>query len=90
VQLFADVDAGNETEYVGHVVHAAEPLLALYSFATHATHGPPSGPVYPALHRQLATDVAPAELDESVGHAAQGADPVPALYVPVAHARPDQ
>ena len=31
-------------------VHAALPVAVLYFPATHAAHGPPSGPVYPASH----------------------------------------
>ena len=36
--------------FAGHVVHAAVPLVSLYLPGTHATHGPPKGPVYPMLH----------------------------------------
>lgn len=41
-------------EYVptAQSVHAAFPLLVLYLPATHAEHGPPSAPVYPALQVQ--------------------------------------
>jgi len=34
----------------GQAVHAL-PMLVLYLPATHATHGPPSGPAYAALQR---------------------------------------
>jgi hypothetical protein len=38
-------------EYVpaAQSVHAALPIAVLYFPGTHATHGPPSGPVNPAL-----------------------------------------
>jgi hypothetical protein len=35
-------------------VHAAGPNESLYFPCTHNAHGPPFGPVYPALQRQLA------------------------------------
>jgi hypothetical protein len=40
-----------DVEYVPapQLVHAALPLVCLYVPAPHAAHGPPSGPVYPAL-----------------------------------------
>jgi hypothetical protein len=43
-------------------VHAALPLVVLYFPATQAVHGPPSGPVKPALHgivTQAVTDELP-------------------------------
>jgi hypothetical protein len=38
----------------------AFPVNALYFPATHTAHGPPSGPVYPALQVQLVCTVLPA------------------------------
>ena len=35
-----------------HDVHAAVPLVVLYLPTTHATQGPPFGPVYPMMHMQ--------------------------------------
>eukprot|EP00961_Rhodomonas_salina_P252429 3411955-Rhodomonas_salina.2 len=50
-----------EEEYVPatHKVHAYDPDAGLYVPSSHAVHGPPSGPEYPALHRHSATDVRP-------------------------------
>jgi hypothetical protein len=52
--LHSTVAAGLE-EYLpaGQSVHAAEPALLLNFPAPQATHGPASGPVYPALQSQL-------------------------------------
>jgi hypothetical protein len=52
-------------------VHAAEPVVLLYEPAAHGAHGPPLGPVYPAL--QSATihatlDVLPAGEVVPAGH----------------------
>jgi hypothetical protein len=41
------------------LVHAADPVNDLYFPVTHATHGPPSGPVDPALQVQLVKAVLP-------------------------------
>ena len=50
-------------------VHTALPVAILYFPATHAVHGPPIGPVDPALHVQAArTELEIGEL-EFVGHA---------------------
>ena len=35
------------------------PCVALYLPASHATHAPPSGPVYPTTHRQLVERLLP-------------------------------
>ena len=45
--------------FVGHTLHAAEPETLLAVPAAHVTHGPPFGPVYPALHEQSLTFVLP-------------------------------
>jgi hypothetical protein len=52
-------------------VHVALPLAILYFPATQATHGPPSGPVKPALQAQeLITELPPGDV-EFAGHARQ-------------------
>ena len=61
-------------------MQAAEPGESLYVPAPHASHVPPSGPVYPALHRQLAV---PRTLPEKAGHDVHSVDPGAALYVPL-------
>ena len=53
------------------LVHASEPVVVLYFPAAHAEHGPPSGPVYPRLQRQLASCVDPAGDCEFDGQAWQ-------------------
>eukprot|EP00961_Rhodomonas_salina_P218340 2950370-Rhodomonas_salina.1 len=52
-------------------MHSVEPLITLKLPASHAAHCPPSGPVYPALHRQSVTTPLPvSELDRfPAGHA---------------------
>ena len=70
-----DVDPGvDEFEPDGHNTHALEPLATLYVPAPHDTHGPPSGPVYPALHAEdTQSATASLALGEVVpaGHATQ-------------------
>jgi hypothetical protein len=71
---------------------AALPALVLYVPATHGVHGPPSGPVYPALQGGLlhaALDVlATGELCPT-GHAVQAPFKFELLYVPGAQAVQD-
>jgi hypothetical protein len=67
----------------GHVVQFAVPFVSLYLPATHATHGPPSGPLYPTLHGQR---LEPATEFEFVGHARQADDPDELLNILAAHA----
>ena len=71
-----------------HVTHDDDPLTPLYAPAEQAPHCPPSGPLYPALHRQSVTFELPLnEFDRfPAGHSSH---PVPALtlrYVPASHA----
>ncbi len=44
--------------FAAQLVHGTLPLMLLYFPASHATHGPPSGPVYPALQGVAATQAA--------------------------------
>ena len=46
-----------ENVSAGHTTHAALPETLLAVPAAHATHGPPFGPVYRALHTQAVTFV---------------------------------
>jgi hypothetical protein len=65
--------------------HTTLPLAILYVPATQAEHGPPSGPVYPALHVQAATAVLTLGELEFAAHATQVAAAVAAgmlEYVP--------
>ena len=52
-----------------HSVHSAPPICALNVPATHARHGPPSGPVYPLLHTHAALDPADSEFAGQLEHA---------------------
>ena len=52
-----------------HASHAPDPFTALYVPSSHATHGPPSIPVYPASHLQSVALILPAEDDDLEGHA---------------------
>jgi hypothetical protein len=73
----------------GQAVHAPEPVALFHVPVGHATHGPPSGPVNPALQVQLVSDVLVLGEVEFAGHARQVAVSVaPAVpeYVPSAHA----
>ena len=65
---------------------ASDPFVALYLPASHATHTPPSGPEYPALHEQMLLPP-PAVLECAyAGHALHvdpDVPPVSLLYLPV-------
>jgi hypothetical protein len=52
-------------------VHAAEPAVSLYLPTAQAWHGPPFGPVWPALHAQAAAEALAAGLLLEAGHGAQ-------------------
>lgn len=69
-------------------VQDALPVALLYFPATHATHGPPLGPVYPALQGvRMHAAIDGLALGEVMlaGHAVQFALPVVFLYVPATH-----
>ena len=57
-------------------MQAADPVDVLYFPATHAVHGPPSGPVDPALQVQLVKAALPAGELESAGQAVHDASVV--------------
>ncbi len=52
--------------------------------ASHAGHGPPSGPVYLGLHEQLLSLSLFADEFEFAGHKVHAARLVVSLYVPIA------
>ena len=69
-------------------VQAADPVDALYFPDTHAEHGPPFGPVDPALQVQLVKAALPAGEVELVGQAVHDASvvcPVAVPYLPAQH-----
>jgi hypothetical protein len=75
-------------EYVPAVqlLQRAEPVDALYLPASHAVHGPPSGPVDPALQMQLVKAALPAgelEFDGQSLHVELAEAPKSVEYVPV-------
>ena len=53
--------------------------------ASHAGHGPPSGPVYPGLQEQDVTTMLPTDEFEFAGQLVHAALPFVGLYVPVPH-----
>jgi hypothetical protein len=63
-------------------VQAWEPAVALYLPATHAEHGPQSGPVYPAMQTQIVNALGEYVLASQSVHVAV---PVTVLYVPSTH-----
>ena len=71
--------------FAGHVVHAAVPVTFLTLPAAQKTHGPPFGPVLPALQIQLLRFMLPADEFEFAGHNVHAALPDASLYVPTAH-----
>ena len=70
--------APSDAEYLPawHSLHAAVPGELLYVPTPQAWHGPPSAPVYPALHWHV---VLPALLPEYAGHARHAVDASSAL-----------
>ena len=70
----------------GHTPHVAEPDVFLAVPAAHATHGPPFGPVYRALHTQAVIFVLVDAEFELLGHAAHAAVLAVSLYVPTPQA----
>jgi len=71
-----------------HRSQAEEPLLALNSPGKHATHCPPSGPLYPALQTQSDTSVLPCNVSDLFpeGHDTHAVPPVIFRYSPALHA----
>jgi hypothetical protein len=65
-----------ENVLFGQSVHSALPISVLNVPATHARHGPPSGPVYPRLHTQTALDPADCEFAGQLEHAPTDVAPV--------------
>ncbi len=60
--------------------------MLLYLPASHAVHGPPSGPDQPALQVQSAKAVLCAGELEPAGQLLQLVDPAEPLYLPTTHA----
>jgi hypothetical protein len=69
-------------------VHAPEPVALFHVPVGHGEHGPPSGPVWPALHVQMLDALQPLhDAPELVAHATQvpaSVAPVVVEYVPAA------
>ena len=75
-----------EYVFAVHTSHACEPDAFLNFPASHATHGPPSGPVYRALQTHAVTFMLFADEFELAGHTVHAARLVVSLYVPIAQA----
>ena len=71
--------------FAAHTSHAAVPDAFLNFPASHATHGPPFGPVYARLQEQDVTIMLPADEFEFEGQLVHAALPFVALYVPDGH-----
>lgn len=84
--IHADV-APTFTEYVpaAQTVQGADPVVVLNVPAMQGVHGPPFAPEYPALHRQLLAEVAPAGAFELLEHCKQVVMPDTLAYVPAMH-----
>jgi hypothetical protein len=73
------------TQFAGQSVHAADPVDALYLPASHTVHGPPFGPVAPALQVQFVKAALPAgelEFDGQALHVEFAEAPTAVEYVP--------
>lgn len=69
-----------------HPKHAADPVAVLYCVLRHGLQGPPSDPVYPALHLQAVVVVLPVPaVVEFPVHSKHAKDPIEALYCPTEH-----
>ena len=69
-----------------HLRHGEVPVAFLYCPSIHAEQGPPSGPVYPALHVQFSSALLTASMVvECAGHPVQLELASAAAYVPAAH-----
>ena len=68
------------------LLQAPAPGCALCLPAAHAAHGPPSGPVEPALHVQFVEAVLPSGELDLAAHAVHASLPDAALYLPDTHA----
>ena len=75
----------SEYVFAGHTSHGAGPDAFLNFPASHATHGPPFGPVYRGLHEQLLSLSLFADELEFAGHNVHAAILAVSLYVPTAH-----
>ena len=76
-----------DSEFAGHVLHAAAPPALLNVPAPHALHATPSSAaVYPATHVQSINSLLPAAELVCEGHAAQLTAPAVALYSAAKHA----
>ena len=65
-----------ENVFALHSVQSALPICALNVPATHARHGPPSGPVYPPLHTHAALEPPDCEFAPQFEHADIAVAPV--------------
>ena len=71
-----------ETELLGQLEQVAEPTDALYVPTVQLVHGPPSGPLEPALHVHALLLALPEGEVERDGQLEQEAEPEKLLYLP--------
>ena len=64
----AHVAPAGDVESPGHAVQDPPPDASLYVPASHAVHGPPLGPVYPAMHSQSPLESLPAFTCAQITH----------------------
>ena len=79
----ADADVAPTTAenvFAEQLLHGAEPEAVLYLPATHKSHGPPFGPLEPALHPHAVTTELPANALELSGQLTQTSE----VFAPIA------
>ena len=82
MQSEGEVLPSAETESLGQLEQEAEPEELLYVPAVQLVHGPPSGPLAPALHVHALLLVLPEGEVDSEGQLEQEAEPEALLYLP--------
>lgn len=83
-----EVPPSGEERLPSHAVHSDVPMLFLNVCRAQAVHGPPFGPVYPAMQRQsVAKVLAVTAVCEPTTQSVQTADPLAVLYFPVIQAK---
>ena len=86
MQSEGEVLPSAETESLGQLEQVAAPTDSLYLPTVQLVHGPPSGPLEPALHVHALLLVLPEGEVERDGQLVQVSEPVLILYVPATHA----
>ena len=82
MQSEGEVLPSAETESLGQLEQVAAPTDSLYLPAVQLVHGPPSGPLEPALHVHALLLALPEGEVERDGQLEQEAEPEKLLYLP--------